>query len=130
MSALLRVVGLGLMATVLLMVIREERRDLSVILRLAVGVALLLLVIPDIAKVVTAIVHISELAHVPVAYVALLLKVVGISYLTVFVAQLAQDSGEQGTGMRVELAGKIVILMLAIPLIASIAETVLKLIPS
>ncbi len=130
MSALLRVVGLGLMATVLLIVIREERRDLSVILRLAVGVALLLLVIPDIAKVIAAIVHISELAHVPGAYVALLLKVVGISYLTVFVAQLAQDSGEPGTGMRVELAGKIIILMLAIPLIASIAETVLKLIPS
>lgn len=130
MSALMRIVGMGLMATVLLMVVREERRELGVILRLAVGVAMMLLVIPDIARVVAAIVHISELAHVPAAYLALLLKVVGISYLTVFVAQLAQDSGEAGTGMRVELAGKIVILMLAVPLIASITETVLKLIPS
>jgi stage III sporulation protein AD len=118
------------MATVLLLVIREERRDLGVILRLAVGAAILLLLVPDIARVVASVIHLSELAHIPSSYLALLLKVVGISYLTVFVAQLAQDAGETGTGMRVELAGKIAILVLAIPLIASITETVLKLIPS
>jgi stage III sporulation protein AD len=118
------------MATVLLLVIREERRDLGMILRLAVGLAMMLLLIPDLARVVSAIVRISELAHIPGSYLGLLLKVVGISYLTVFVAQLAQDSGEAGTGLRVELAGKIVILMLAVPIIASITETVLRLIPS
>ncbi len=126
----MRIAGLGLMATVLLLVIREERRDLGMILRLAVGLAMMLLLIPDLARVVSAIVRISELAHIPGSYLGLLLKVVGISYLTVFVAQLAQDSGEAGTGLRVELAGKIVILMLAVPIIASITETVLRLIPS
>ena len=130
MLELMRIVGLGLMATVLLIVVREERKDIGVVLRLAIGAAILVLLIPDIARVVSAFVHISELAHIPAQYLALLLKVVGISYITVFVAQLAQDSGEAGTGMRVELAGKIVILVLAIPLIASITETVLKLIPS
>ncbi len=126
----MRIVGLGLMATVLLIVVREERKDIGVVLRLAIGAAILLLLIPDIARVMSAFVHISELAHIPAQYLALLLKVVGISYITVFVAQLAQDSGEAGTGMRVELAGKIVILVLAIPLIAAITETVLRLIPS
>ncbi|PSR24147.1 MAG: stage III sporulation protein AD [Sulfobacillus acidophilus] len=130
MLALMRVVGVGLMATVLLLVIREERRDLGLILRLGAGVVILLLLVPDIARVVAAVIHLSELAHIPSLYLALLLKVVGISYLTVFVAQLAQDAGEAGTGMRVELAGKLAILVLAIPLIASITETVLKLIPS
>ena len=130
MLALMRVVGVGLMATVLLLIIREERRDLGLILRLGAGVVILLLLVPDIARVVAAVIHLSELAHIPSLYLALLLKVVGISYLTVFVAQLAQDAGEAGTGMRVELAGKLAILVLAIPLIASITETVLKLIPS
>ncbi len=126
----MRVVGLGLLATVLLVVIREERSELGVILRVGVGAALLLLILPDVGQVVAAIVHVSELARIPARFLTLLLKVVGISYLTVFVAQLARDAGEAGTGLRVELAGKIAILMLAIPLIASIAQTVLKLIPS
>lgn len=130
MLALMRVVGLGLLATVLLVVIREERSELGVILRVGVGAALLLLILPDVGQVVAAIVHVSELARIPARFLTLLLKVVGISYLTVFVAQLARDAGEAGTGLRVELAGKIAILMLAIPLIASIAQTVLKLIPS
>lgn len=126
----MRVLGLGLMVTVLLMVVREERRDLAVVVRLAVGVAMLLIIVPDIARVVASFVHISELAHIPSQYLALLLKVIGIAYLTLFVAQLAQDSGEGGTALRIELAGKIAILLLAVPLVASIAETVLKLIPS
>lgn len=130
MAVLLRVVGLGLIATVLLVVIREERKDIGVVLRLAIATGMLLVLVPDIARVMAAFVHISEIAHIPAAYLVVLVKVVGISYLTVFVAQLANDSGEAGTGLRVELAGKIVILILAIPLVASITETVLKLIPS
>jgi len=129
-SELMRVIGIALMATVLLIVIREERKDIGVVLRLGVGAAMLLILVPDIARVVAAFVHISELARIPATYLGLLLKVVGISYLTVFVAQLANDAGETGTGLRVELAGKIAILIVAIPLIASITETVLKLIPS
>lgn len=126
----MRVVGLGLMATVLLVLIREQRKDIGVLVRLAVGVAMLLIVVPDIARVVAAFVHISELAHIPALYLGMLLKVIGIAYLTVFVAQLANETGETGTALRVELAGKIAILLLAVPLIASITETVLKLIPS
>lgn len=125
----MRVLGLGLMATVLLIVIREQRKDVGVIFRFAVGVVLLLVIVPDIAHVIAAFVHISELAHIPGQYLGLLLKVIGIAYLTVFVAQLAHDSGEAGTALRIELAGKIAILLLAVPLIASITETVLKLIP-
>lgn len=125
----MRVLGLGLVALVLLVIIREERKDLGLILRLSVGLAMLLIIVPDVARVVAAVVHLSELAHVPAQYLSLLLKVIGISYLTVFVSQLAHDSGESGAGQRVELAGKIAILVLAIPIIASITETVLKLIP-
>ncbi len=126
----MRVLGLGLMVTVLLIVVREQRGDIAVIVRLAVGVAMFLIIVPDIARVIASFVHISELAHIPAQYLAILLKVIGIAYLTMFVAQLAQDSGEGGTALRVELAGKIAILLLAVPLVASITETVLKLIPS
>lgn len=126
----MRVIGLGLMGTVLLVIIREQRAEIGVVLRIAIGVVMLLLIIPDLARVVASLVHLSELAHIPGSYLGLLLKVVGISYLTVFVAHIAYDSGEAGTGWRVELGGKIVILILAVPLIASITETILKLIPS
>jgi stage III sporulation protein AD len=130
MLGLMRVVGLGLVGLVVLLVLREENRALTLVLRIALAVGLLMFIVPDMGRVVADLVHLSELARIPVAYLTLLLKVVGISYLTVFVAQLATDSGEANVGTRVELAGKIAILLLAIPLIASITETVLKMIPS
>ncbi|MCY0877715.1 MAG: stage III sporulation protein AD [Firmicutes bacterium] len=130
MLGLMRVVGLGLVGLVVLMVLREENRALTLVLRVALAAAILLMIVPDVGRVVADLVHLSELAEIPAAYLALLLKVVGIAYVTVFMGQLAADSGETHMGARVELAGKVVILLLAIPLIASITETVLKMIPS
>jgi stage III sporulation protein AD len=129
-AELVKVVGLGLIATVLLVVIREQRAEWGLMLRLASSFALLLLIVPELARVVSLLIRMSELARVPGAYVDILLKVVGIAYITMLAAHVAYDSNEAGTGWRIELAGKVVILLLAVPLIASITETLLKLIPS
>jgi len=127
---LLRIIGLGLMATIVIVVLREQRAEWALLIRLGVGVALFLLLVPDLAKLLSSLIKLSELAQISGTYVALLLKVIGIAYLTMFVAHIAYDANEVGTGWRIELAGKVVILLLAVPLIASIAETILKFIPS
>ncbi|AEJ41454.1 stage III sporulation protein AD [Sulfobacillus acidophilus TPY] len=130
MPELLRIIGLGLMATIVIVVLREQRAEWALLIRLGVGVALFLLLVPDLAKLLSSLIKLSELAQISGTYVALLLKVIGIAYLTMFVAHIAYDANEVGTGWRIELAGKVVILLLAVPLIASIAETILKFIPS
>jgi len=118
------------MATIVIVVLREQRAEWALLIRIGVGVALFLLLVPDLAQLLSSLIKLSELAQISGTYVALLLKVIGIAYLTMFVAHIAYDANEVGTGWRIELAGKVVILLLAVPLIASIAETILKFIPS
>lgn len=130
MQTILHVVLLSAVVTVLLVVVREQRPEFATILRIGSGVALLLLVANPLSTVIHQLVLLANLANVRGMYLGLVLKVIGITYLTTFAAQVAYDTGESATGWRVELAGKIIILLMAIPLIAAIADTVLKMIPS
>lgn len=130
MHTILRLVSVGIIGTVLLAVVREERKDLGVVLRLAIGVALLLILIVPLAEVLAGFLKLVDQAQIRGLYLGLLLKVIGIAYLATFAAHIAYDSGEAGIGWRIEVGAKIVILALALPLVSAILQTVLKMIPS
>jgi stage III sporulation protein AD len=58
-----------------------------------------------------------------------LLKVLGIAYLTTIGASLTADLGETALAAKVELAGKLLILVLAVPVLSGIMALLLKLLP-
>lgn len=63
------------------------------------------------------------------AFFPILLKVLAVAYITDFIAQICKDAGEAAIGGKVELAGKVVIFYLAIPVMMSVLETLTKLLP-
>ncbi|POB10760.1 SpoIIIAC/SpoIIIAD family protein [Sulfobacillus sp. hq2] len=130
MHTILRLVSMGIIGTLLLVVVRDERKELGVVLRLALGAALLLVLITPLAEVLSGFLKLVDQARIRGLYLGLLLKVIGIAYLATFAAHIAYDSGEAGVGWRIEVGAKIVILALALPLVSAILQTVLKMIPS
>ncbi len=130
MHTILRVASVSLIATVLLVVLREERKEWGVILRFGIGAVVLLMILAPLESVISHVVQLAAAAKIRGLYLAILLKVIGIAYIATFAAQLAYDTGESGLGWRVELAGKIAILVIALPLIGAILNTILKMIPS
>lgn len=128
--ALLHLVALGLIGTVVLTVVRDLRPEWGTLLRLAIGTLLLLAVISPLARAVSALTHLAVMAHIPDIYLGLLFKVVGVAYLTTLAARVAYDTGESAIGSRIELAGKITILLLAIPILSDVTTDLLRMIPS
>lgn len=57
----------------------------------------------------------------------ILLKVLAVAYIADFVAQVCKDAGEEAIGSKVELAGKIIIFYIAVPVMMSVLETLTKL---
>jgi stage III sporulation protein AD len=57
------------------------------------------------------------------------MKVLGIAYLTELAAGICRDTGEQALAQRVELGGKVLILLLAIPVLNAVLALVLRLVP-
>lgn len=69
-------------------------------------------------------------AKVNIVYVETILKIIGIAYIAEFAAQITKDAGQGAIASKIELAGKILILAMAIPILTVLIETIIQLIPS
>ena len=68
-------------------------------------------------------------AGINLIYVSTIFKVLGIAYLAEFSAQICRDAGSQAIAGKIELAGKVIILTLAIPILLAILEAIVALLP-
>lgn len=74
--------------------------------------------------------RIAITANVNMIYVETILKIIGIAYIAEFGSQITKDAGQGAIASKIEMAGKILILVMAIPILTVIIETIISLIPS
>ncbi len=126
---IVQVVALGLIAVVFTLFLKETKPELAVFLSITVGVIIILYLISPIARVLHILQEITVRANINILYLDTLLKIIGIAYISEFGAQLCRDAGEGATAGKIEFAGKILILVLAIPLVVVVLEIIMGLIP-
>lgn len=127
---IIQVAGLGIVAAVLSLVIKQQRPELAFMLSLFAGVIIFLFLIGKIADVLQVLRDLAERSNLNIVFFKTILKVIGIAYIAEFAAQVVRDAGEESIASKIELAGKILILFMAIPIITVIIETVMKLLPA
>lgn len=127
---ILQIVGVGFLATVLILIIREQKPMFAYLLAAFVGVAIFLSLIGKIGDVIKLLEDLAERSGIPTIYLKTMLKIIGIAYVAEFGAQIVRDAGLESVASKIEFAGKMLILVLAVPVISVIVETVLGLLPS
>ncbi|WP_270170457.1 stage III sporulation protein AD [Paenibacillus sp. SYP-B4298] len=127
---MIQIVGLGLIATILILVVREQKPIFAFVLAAFTGVYLFLFLIGKIDTVITMIEHLANRSGIPGIYMATVLKIIGIAYIAEFGAQIVRDAGQESIAAKIEFAGKVLILVMAVPIISVIVETVLNLLPA
>ncbi|GGH43191.1 stage III sporulation protein AD [Paenibacillus sp. JGP012] len=126
---IIQVVGLALIATVLILVIKEQKPMFAFLIAAAAGVVIFMLLIGKIGAVIEVLKRLAEHSGMESIYLKTVLKIIGIAYIAEFGAQIVRDAGQESIASKIELAGKVLILVLAIPIISIIIETVMKLMP-
>ncbi|MGI6343856.1 MAG: stage III sporulation protein AD [Bacillota bacterium] len=126
---IISIAALALIAVILLTILRQERPELALALSILVGVLIFFSVIPKIGMVVSTMGSIANRAEVGTLHLSTLLRIVGVAYITEFAAQICRDANEGAVASKVELAGKVIIMVLAIPVVLVILDTVLNLLP-
>lgn len=126
----MQIVGLGLIATFLALILKEQKPVFAFLLTLFVGVMIFLILIGYIDRIITMLKQLAVSSGLKMIYVETILKIIGIAYIAEFGAQIARDAGQEAIASKIELAGKVLILLMAIPIIKTIIETVLGLLPT
>ncbi|MCH4567623.1 stage III sporulation protein AD [Bacillus sp. ES1-5] len=127
---IIQIVGLGLVATFLAAVLNQHKSSITSLFIVFVGSVMFLLLIDQIHSILQMIERVASEAKVSNVYVETLLKIIGIAYIAEFGAQITKDAGQGAIASKIELAGKILILVMAIPILTVVIETILGFLPT
>ncbi|WP_159882220.1 stage III sporulation protein AD [Paenibacillus puerhi] len=127
---IIQVVGLGLLTAVLVLVIKEQKPMFAFLLTTFTGIVIFLFLIGKISSVIHMLEDLAAKADINVIFLKTILKIIGIAYIAEFGAQVVRDAGQESVAAKIELAGKVLIMVMAIPIISVIIETVIKLLPA
>ncbi|WP_281186588.1 stage III sporulation protein AD [Bacillus solimangrovi] len=126
---IIQIVGIGLVATFLALILKEQKASFASLLVVFVSVAIFLFLIEKVYEIIHMLETLAISANINMIYVETILKIIGIAYIAEFGAQITKDAGQGAIASKIELAGKILILAMAIPILTVIIETVLEMLP-
>jgi len=124
-----QIVGLALVTTILLLILRQDKPVLAVLLSIVFSIIIFTLMMGKMASILNVMRELTRRAEVNYFFFATILKILGVAYLGEFAAAICQDAGEQAVAKKVEFAAKIVIAVLALPIMIAILESLMQLMP-
>ncbi|MDZ5471048.1 stage III sporulation protein AD (plasmid) [Bacillus sp. 31A1R] len=127
---IIQIVGVALIATFLALIIKEQKPNFAFLLVVFVGCSIFLYLVDQIYAIIHMLEKIAVNANVNLVYVETILKIIGIAYIAEFASQITKDAGQGAIASKIEMAGKILILAMAIPILTVLIETIIQLIPN
>ena len=122
------IAGVVVIAAFLAVILRQQRPEMAMAVSLAAGIGVLALVLVKSLPMIDTLRELLSSAALPAEYGTILFKALGICLLTQLAADACRDAGEGALASKAELAGKLLLLTLSLPLFEKIAQLAASLI--
>lgn len=124
--SILSIAGIAVVAAALCAMLRRYNAEYAVLTGVGAGILITVQILLSVEPAVASIM--ALLSSVQGGYLLVVLKALGVCLLAQFSADACLDAGEKALASRVEFAGRIAVVILALPLFEEIAEAVLSLV--
>ena len=124
-----KIVGIGIVATVLIVVLKNTKPEFSLFISIVTGVIIFSMVLGELSYVIQTLNTLAKKANIEFTYFSTILKIIGMAYIVEFGAQISRDAGEDSIAMKIELGGKVLIMVLAIPILLALMDLIIKILP-
>ena len=126
---IIRIVGIALIALIIIILLKQYKKEFAVYISLLAGVLILLLVMDKFEGIIDLIRSIANKSSINTEFISLILKITGIAFLAEFAVSICNDSGETAIANKIDLGGKIIIIAISIPIISALLELIIKILP-
>ena len=123
---IIKVVSFALAALFIFMLLGERKKELAVLVAIIAGAIIFLALIDKLSEIINFINTIADKANIDMVYIGIVLKILAIAYLSTFCSEICKDAGATSIASKVEFAGKILILALAIPILMAVLNSILR----
>ena len=125
--SILAISFVGVTTAVLSLSLRRYNAEISVAIAIIGSIIIFLSVLLNLSSVYETVKSILSASSVSLNYISILLKVVGICFLTEFASDCCMDAGQRALANNIAIAGKLLVLVTAMPLYKDVLDTVLNL---
>lgn len=117
-------VGVGLVAAVLSIVIKQYKPELGIFISLLAGIIILSAILGVLKPAIDTILELVGMAGLDESYGNVLIKALAVCYVTQIAADSCRDAGEGAIAGKVEMAGKAAIIVISLPMFKALVNTV------
>ena len=126
MNEALKTAGFALIAALISFTLRAAHQQAGAAAALSAGIMLFFFSVTRLSQGAEMLQGLAHRSGVENDMLLLMLKMVGLAYVTEFSVQACQDAGENGLAAKAGLCGKTLLMLETLPLIAQIGEMVLS----
>jgi stage III sporulation protein AD len=123
---ILKVISFVLVALFLYLFFKDKRSDLAILVMLAAGILVFIFCLTELSEIIRFLKDIAEKAGFDIVYLGIVLKILAIAYLASFAGEICKDAGASSLASKVEFSGKIFILILALPILRAVLDSILQ----
>ncbi|MCL2851221.1 MAG: stage III sporulation protein AD [Firmicutes bacterium] len=129
------IIGVAIITTFLVLMVKPHKPEIAILLGLGGGILVVLLFVEQLQGIIQSITQIAGATGIGgdgqggANMFSALLRIIGIGYLTEFAANICEDAGNTAMSKKVTLAGKVLILVLALPIINNLIDVIISVLP-
>lgn len=125
----IKIIGTGLIAVIIILILKQYRPEFAIYVSIGAGVLIFALIAGKLLGIIEILQNLANKASVNNEFIVLLIKITGIAILTEFAASICKDSGESAIASKIDFGGKVVIISLSIPILSSLLQTIINILP-
>lgn len=126
---IVKIIGVGLVALIIIVILKQYRPEFAMYVSLSAGVIIFALIFTKLSGIIEILKNLSSKASINNQFITLLIKITGIAILTEFAVSVCKDTGETAIANKVDLGGKVIIMSMSIPIMCSLLETIVQILP-
>lgn len=111
----IKIIAIGLTGAASTLILKKTSSELAALITIGTSIIILFLVLPGIEALMSELNAITDKSGIDSSVFLVLTKILGIGFITELGASIASDAGERGISDKLKLAGKIAILLVAMP---------------
>lgn len=127
---IVQIVGVGFISVFIIVLLKQYRPEFVIHISILAGIIIFLMLIPKLSAVIELLNSLTDKLGVNSQFFGILLRITGIAYLSEFATNICKDSGETAIASKVELGAKVIIIAMSIPILGSVLETIINILPA
>lgn len=124
-----KIVVFAIIGAILAITVKQDRPEYAIQISIATAAVIFMLMASKLVSILDVIHELIDKLDMEVVYLNSIFKIIGIAFISEFGAAVCRDGGESSIASKIEFAGKIIIMALALPILLSVLNLIIKLMP-